>query len=82
MKIQNCQFKFKCTQTWDSLSETDEPQIKHCHDCNRDVHYCRDENELDIAIKKNWCVAIDALDSDKNASKLLGEPQVNYDETL
>ena len=67
MSIRNCQFKFKCTQTWDSLIETADPSIKYCHECDRGVHYCFDESDLMHALENDWCVAIHVTDeNDKN----------------
>lgn len=55
--IENCTLKFECDQTWNSLVETSDPKVRYCYDCDRGVHYCYNQDELDDAIDKNWCVA-------------------------
>ena len=64
MEIRNCRFKFKCTKTWDSLDQTSVPGIKYCHECDRGVHYCEDQSELDHALLQDWCVALILTDED------------------
>jgi hypothetical protein len=44
--------------TWDSLLTTSDKKIRYCTECDRGVHYCDDDAELNEAIRKNWCVAI------------------------
>jgi len=56
--IRNCVFAFKCTQAWDCLTETWDPRVRYCADCEREVHFCRDEYELADAVVLNQCVAI------------------------
>ena len=64
MEIRNCRFKFKCTKTWDSLVATSDQGIKYCHECDRGVHYCNNESELDHALRQDWCVALILTDED------------------
>ena len=45
--------------TWDSLLETSDSKIKYCHECDRGVHFCEDDEELNHALMNDWCVAID-----------------------
>lgn len=56
-EIRNCEFRFQCTKTWDSLKPTEDLSIRFCEQCQRTVHYCRNETELHDAIVKNKCVA-------------------------
>jgi hypothetical protein len=57
--VKNCQFKFKCHMTWDSLLVTSDSKIKYCPECDRGVHFCEDDQELNHALMKDWCVAIE-----------------------
>ena len=55
--LRNCTFAYKCTQQWKNLEETYEEGIRFCHDCQKEVHYCEDDQELLESIKLNRCVA-------------------------
>ena len=63
-QIRNCTFAFRCTQTWDSLSPTNDSSVRYCKDCDRGVHLCRTDSELTDAIKQNYCVAIVTTDTE------------------
>ena len=41
--IRNCVFAFKCTNAWDGLTETWDPRVRFCVDCEREDHLCRNE---------------------------------------
>ena len=58
--------------TWDTLIETSEPSIRYCMDCDRGVHYCKDESELEHALKQDWCVAMHVEDDENFTHELLG----------
>ncbi len=73
--IRNCLFKFKCPMDWDTLLKTSDSKIRYCLECDRGVHYCETDDELNEALKKNWCVAINNHDSesDEESAMILGE---------
>lgn len=54
----NCEFEFECPKNWFQLQETNEAGIKHCNTCNQNVHLCINQDELDYAISKNFCIAL------------------------
>jgi hypothetical protein len=56
--IRNCQFKFKCPMTWDSLVKTEDTSVRYCSECDKGVHLCRTDPEFLEALKKGWCVAL------------------------
>ena len=56
--IRNCIFAFKCDMKWEKLSETDSRNIKFCNDCQKEVHFCRTDEELVEAVKRNKCIGI------------------------
>jgi hypothetical protein len=73
--IRNCVFGFSCEMIWDSLTLTDDPKIRFCSECQRQVHFCASQKELNAAISKSLCVAIPAkivkcLSEPKEPSKL------------
>lgn len=58
--IRNCEFKFSCKKTWESLeSPEDYPKsIRYCSTCLRDVFLVETDLELKNAVWANLCVAI------------------------
>ncbi len=60
--IENCEFTFQCTAQWGDMKPTKIKSVRHCGDCQRDVHYCATYDELKAAVDKNYCVAVDAAD--------------------
>ncbi len=57
--IRNCIFAFKCSAIWEELDETVDDSIRFCQDCQKEVHYCANDDELVAAVRLNRCVAID-----------------------
>ena len=45
LKIQDC-FEFQCPQRWDDLEPTDHPGVKHCGECDRNVHKATNKAQL------------------------------------
>jgi hypothetical protein len=72
MDIRNCDIKFRCPMSWSDLSKTNDESIRYCSECDRGVHFCIDEHELLIAMRNDWCVAID-VDEEGDKFALLGK---------
>ena len=36
--IEGCPLGFVCEQQWEDLAETDKGGVRHCDECNTDVH--------------------------------------------
>lgn len=68
--------KFICPQRWDGLTESDNPAVRHCPVCAKDVHYCATSFEVEKAIQANRCVAFHAGTKKdiERKSLLLGVP--------
>lgn len=62
-QIRNCQFRFQCPKSWDALQQTDDLTIRYCEQCQRTVHYCKTPTELQEAIVKDQCVAVEIVDT-------------------
>ena len=58
-EIRNCEFRVKCPRQWTELQETRNEKIRFCGSCKRSVHYCKTPAELQRAIIKNYCVAVE-----------------------
>jgi hypothetical protein len=57
--IRNCIWGFKCQETWESLSETDDDDVRFCSKCQKEVFHCTDDDSLVNSIARNRCIAID-----------------------
>jgi hypothetical protein len=69
--IRNCGFAFRCHQRWLSLERTNDPRVRYCHECARQVVLCQRDGELLAALQANQCVAIDP-DGSGGASHTVG----------
>ena len=78
LTLRNCQFSFRCTQTWEGLEEIGLPGVKNCKDCNSWVYIVKTDKELVQAIKANKCVA---MKKPKHKQLLVGMiAGTNYDQ--
>lgn len=54
------EFEFRCPQRWDTLLPTDDAEVRHCPQCQRNVHYCHTQQEARRLADAGECVAIDS----------------------
>ena len=55
--IINCNLDYECHLKWDSLDQTDMPDIRLCKDCKSTVTFVRTQEELALASDEGKCVA-------------------------
>lgn len=55
--IENCPLDYSCAKTWDELIDTNDPNIKFCKECLKNVRYCETIEEFDEMSKIGHCVA-------------------------
>ena len=72
-KILNCNFSYECTKYWSTLAPTSDSKIKFCSDCDKTVHFCASEEELQRARQLNLCVAIKSVKRRKLNPFLMGQ---------
>lgn len=72
-EIRNCEFSFKCPKTWDALEKTPVESQRYCGQCQKIVHHCRSAAELQWAIVRNLCVAVEVLPSAQAPSTTYSE---------
>lgn len=73
--IRNCVFAFKCEQKWDELKSTKVHDIKFCMLCQREVFFCRTDQQLRESISLNRCISIEFIDQEtKRYHQLTGSP--------
>ena len=57
-KVTHCNLlKFRCDQTWRSLTETREPRVRFCERCKEAVYFCSSRAEFDEHSAQRHCVA-------------------------
>lgn len=54
----SCEFSFKCPKTWERLSPTDIASIRHCSECDRNVHLALTEEDFRRHADRGRCVAV------------------------
>ena len=57
----SCDFSFQCPKMWEGLSSTDNPSIRHCSECDRDVHLALTEEDFRRNVDEGHCVAVRVL---------------------
>lgn len=76
------EFEYRCPQRWDTLLPTDDAAVRHCPQCERNVHYCRSVRDARRLADAGECVAIDSrltrislerLRTARPAGRLLGK---------
>lgn len=60
MDILDCdwRFKFQCPKQWEGLAEGDDPAIRFCATCRRNVYLCMSDAEVGLHASQGHCVAI------------------------
>ncbi len=71
-EIRNCEFKFQCPKTWDSLSLTTVHEVRFCEECKKEVFFCNTAKELKSAIVADRCVAIEIAGFKRSPEVFLG----------
>ena len=55
--VTNCSLDYYCAQDWNTLIPTDNPDIKHCLECKKDVNFCKTYEEFEEMAENGFCVA-------------------------
>ena len=53
----NCEFEFECPKSWFDLAPTYDVKTKFCETCNKNVHLCLTQEELDSQAEHGHCIA-------------------------
>lgn len=53
----NCKLEFECPMNWFDLTPTYDARVKYCDSCNKDVHLCITQDELDDHAEQGRCIA-------------------------
>lgn len=71
----NCEMEFECPKNWFELTDTDKAGIKRCSTCDRNVHLCVTQDEVDELSLKGECIAFFRNQMYKPASNYLEKKQ-------
>ena len=55
--LRNCVLAYKCPADWDRLVKTDIEGVKFCDECQKEVFFCHNDEELATGIRLNRCIA-------------------------
>lgn len=81
--IRNCRFAYRCGKNWSNLATTENPDIRYCGDCQREVVFCHTDAELASSIALNRCVAISLKERfNKNRRVVMGVPAVRPEDDI
>lgn len=54
----SCRFSFKCPRSWDRLQPAAKEGVRHCHECDRDVHLALTEADVRRHSEEGRCIAV------------------------
>lgn len=54
--FRNCAWGYKCSKSWSMLSETENTDVRFCHDCHKEVYWVNTKAELTKNVLLNRCV--------------------------
>ena len=52
--------QFVCPIDWDALDRSADPAVRHCNQCEQDVHFCTTPAQFIELAKRKECVALSA----------------------
>lgn len=82
-RVENCDelFAFKCPRKWERLAGTDDPNVRRCDSCQKEVYYCQSLTEAYDHARQGDCVAV-ATGVDRFPSDLERDPRDTAVRTL
>lgn len=81
--IINCKFVFQCPLSWESLEDTNNPNIRFCLHCNQNVYFAHTLGELAELASGGKCVAFNQNHDKEQKSvprKLMGMAAPEFDQ--
>jgi hypothetical protein len=65
-------WQVRCPRSWDALTPTDEADVRHCSQCNEQVHFCRDDRETIEHARAGHCIAREEPSANELPALVLG----------
>jgi len=84
--IRNCGIRMRvvCPRAWDGLQKTAQPDVRHCTECKRDVHFCATDAETIAHARAGHCIARARPVLSENGEgivlRTLGEPAIDSED--
>ena len=63
--IANCPLEMVCDRRWEDLIELPDAAVRHCTECETEVHFCHSIEELLAHAKLGHCVAFNLVEDDR-----------------
>ena len=67
-------FRFVCPRRWEGLTPTDEPTVRHCGQCDRQVYFCSTDAETIAHARVGNCIAREMPDAAELPRVYVGQP--------
>lgn len=74
----SCQFAVKCPKSWARLTPTEDAAIRHCPECERDVHLALTEKDFRRSAEEGQCVAVRVITTTDRLAYAVGNAEVPY----
>ena len=68
MAIWFCEMAINCPKVWEELTVTDDPLVRDCTECGKQVHFIYSQEELEAAAVQEHCVAFFSQEKDDDLS--------------
>ncbi len=83
----SCRFKLKCPKVWRLLQPTEREGVRHCSECDRDVHLALTEENFRQHSDEGRCIAVPVLQNSPEGDPdmpiyWVGEPNPPYNPSL
>lgn len=81
MDILDCdwKFRFQCPKQWEQLASGDNPDVRHCDTCQRNVYLCKSFADVGKHSSEGHCVAIGFSESESvEETWLIGDIDDDY----
>jgi uncharacterized protein (TIGR02996 family) len=61
LPVENCgpEFEFQCPRRWEKMQSTDDPRVRFCDACRKNVYHCSTAREVQHHATQGHCVAVD-----------------------
>jgi hypothetical protein len=81
--IRNCTVRVKtpCPRTWDDLTPTSEPSVRHCGECGKDVYFCATDAETIDHARAGHCIAREEPHRSELSRLIVGRATVSAEPT-
>lgn len=71
-------WEYRCPRTWDALTATEDPTVRHCGQCSREVHFCADDASTIEHARAGHCIAREEPSAGELPAAVLGMVDVRH----